>query len=65
LAKHQQLWLDVDEEALFAYGTEEGLRHIADRVGRALGWPVSGGCIGCSRCLTLGAPSRSRIHRTR
>jgi len=45
LAKHQQLWLDVDEEALFAYGTEEGLRHIADRVGRALGWPVSASSI--------------------
>ena len=45
LAKHQQLWLDVDEEALFAYGTEEGFRHIADRVGRALGWPVSASSI--------------------
>lgn len=45
LAKHQQLWLDVDEEVLFAYGTEEGLRHIADRVGRASGWPVSASSI--------------------
>lgn len=45
LARHQQLWLDVDEEALFAYGTEEGLRHIADRVGQALGWPVSASSI--------------------
>jgi transposase-like protein len=41
LPKHQQLWLDIDAEVLFAYGTEEGLRHIGDRVGRALGWPVS------------------------
>jgi transposase-like protein len=41
LRKHQQLWLDMDAEVLFAYGTEEGLRHIGDRVGRALGWPVS------------------------
>lgn len=45
LAKHQQLWLDVDSEVLFAYGTEEGLRHIADRVGQALGWPVSASSI--------------------
>ena len=45
LAKHQQLWLDVDGETLFAYGTEEGFRHIADRVGRALGWPVSASSI--------------------
>ena len=41
LPKYQQLWLDIDAEVLFAYGTEEGLRHIGDRVGRALGWPVS------------------------
>lgn len=45
LAKHQQLWLDIDLEALFGYGREEGLRHIADRVGRVLGWPVSAGSI--------------------
>jgi transposase-like protein len=45
LAKHQQLWLDVDEDVLFAYGTEEGFRHIADRVGRASGWPVSASSI--------------------
>ncbi len=45
LAKHQKLWVDVQAEALFAYGTEEGLRHIADRVGRALGWPVSASSI--------------------
>ena len=45
LAKHQQLWLDVDGETLFAYGREEGFRHIADRVGRALGWPVSASSI--------------------
>jgi transposase-like protein len=41
LPKHKQLWLDVDEEVIFAYGTEEGLRHIAERVGRQLGWPLS------------------------
>lgn len=45
LAKHQQLWLDIDLEALFGYGREEGLRHIADRVGRVLGWPVSASSI--------------------
>lgn len=41
LPKHKQLWLDIDEEIIFAYGAEESLRHIAERVGRQLGWPLS------------------------
>lgn len=41
LPKHKHLWLDIDEEVLFSYGAEEALRHIAERVGRAMGWPVS------------------------
>jgi len=41
LPKHKQLWLDIDEEMLFGYGADEGLRHIAERVGKQLGWPVS------------------------
>ena len=41
LPKHKHLWLDIDEEVLFSYGAEEGLRHIAERVGKQLGWPVS------------------------
>jgi len=45
LRKHKQLWLDVEAEVLFAYGAEEGLRHIAQRVGKQLGWPVSASTI--------------------
>ena len=45
LRKHKQLWLDVEAEVVFAYGAQEGLRHIADRVGRQLGWPVSASTI--------------------
>lgn len=45
LPKHQQLWLDVDEAALFKYGAEEGLRHIGEEVGDRLGWPVSASTI--------------------
>ena len=45
LRKHKQLWLDVDAEVLFAYGAEEGLRHIAERVGQQLGWPLSASTI--------------------
>lgn len=41
LPKHKHLWLDVDEEILFSYGADEALRHIAERVGKQLGWPVS------------------------
>jgi len=37
LPKHQQLWWDVDEAALFKYGAEEGLRHIGQEVGDRLG----------------------------
>jgi len=45
LRKQKRLWLDVESEVLFAYGAEEGLRHIAERVGRQLGWPVSASTI--------------------
>jgi len=45
LRKHKQLWLDMETEILFTYGAEEGLRHIAERVGRQLGWPVSASTI--------------------
>jgi len=41
LPKHKQLWLDLEEEMLFGYGADEGMRHIAERVGKQLGWPVS------------------------
>lgn len=41
LPKHKHLWLDIDEEVLFSYGAQEALRHIAERVGRQMGWPVS------------------------
>jgi len=41
LPKHKQLWLDIDEEMVFGYGADEGMRHIAERVGKHLGWPVS------------------------
>jgi len=35
------MWIDVDLAVLFAYGAEEGFRHIAEDVGRQLGWPLS------------------------
>ena len=45
LRKHKQLWLDVEFEVMFAYGAEEGMRHIAQRVGDRLGWPLSASTI--------------------
>lgn len=41
LPKHKHFWLDVNEDVLFGYGENEALRHIAQRVGKQLGWPVS------------------------
>ncbi len=41
LRKHKQMWIDVDLGVLFAYGAEEGFRHIAEDVGQQLGWPLS------------------------
>lgn len=41
LPKHKHLWLDIDDEILFGYGENEALRHLAQRVAKQLGWPVS------------------------
>lgn len=45
LRKHKQLWLDIQQEAVFCYGVNEGMRHIAQQVARQLGWPVSASSI--------------------
>jgi putative transposase len=41
LPKHKHLWLDIDDEILFGYGENEALRHLAQRVAKQLGWPLS------------------------